>query len=388
LRWEKVAKIKEKHLQYALYALIAVGIIVTAYVVVSSGRIGPLFATPSPTVTPNTPKIGVIALTFKDCRQCFDVQPLADGIVKALVGAEVENKSLDYRNASDLIAKYGVKKVPAVIVTGEIDKVPSLKQALLPLAEQAPDGSLVLTRPVYFDLQTQKFIGMLKITKIVNGSCYECTKAFDFQKNIEQGIGISFSDETEWELNDSRAIALIQQYNITKIPSIVITGEIDEYKGLKEEWLTVGNVESDGALVWRSVPPVYESLPSKQIKGMVTLIGIVNSSCKQCYNVRLHENELTSEGIYVANTTYLESNSTWAKNLIKKYDIDFVPTVVIDKELEEYYPYTQIKDVWAEVGSFESDGWKVFRRPEKISGNVTIQNLTTGEIQNVTTQSG
>ena len=383
-----MAKISEKHLQYALYALIAVGVLATAYIVLSSGRVGSLTATPSPTIAPNTPKIEVIALTFKDCRQCFDVQPMADGIVKSLVGAEVENKTLDYRNASDLIAKYGVKKVPAVIVTGEIGKVPSLKQALAPLAVENPDGSLVLSRPLYFDLEKQKFVGLLKITRIVNSTCFECTKAFDFQKNIEQGVGITFSDETELELNDSRAISLIRQYNITKIPSIIITGEIDEYKGLKEEWLTIGNVEADGALVWRTIPPVYISLPSKQVKGRVTMLGLINSSCKQCYNVQIHEKELTAMGIQFANVTYIESNHTWAKSLIQKYGIDFVPTVLLDKELEEYYDYTQIRDVWSEVGSFEEDWWKVFRNPEKISGNVTILNLTTGKIQNVTTQSG
>jgi hypothetical protein len=72
----------------------------------------------------------------------------------------------------------------------------------------------------------------------------------------------------------------------------------------------------------------------------------------------------------------VEVNSAEGKDLIKKYKITAVPTILLSGDLEEYENFQQ---VWPQVGTVEADGMHVFREPgEKIMGS--YKDLKTGKL--------
>lgn len=223
--------------------------------------------------------------------------------------------------------------------------------------------------------------GLLKVSRIVNSSCVECVKASDLQSALESGLGAKFSQAEELELSSSRGKELAVKYNLTKIPSLVITGEVDAYPSLKQEWPRVGTVESDGALVWRNVFPPYQELPSFKVKGIVTLFEIRDEKCSECYDVGIHEKALGKYGLRFGNITVLNYTQPLARQLASKYNLALIPTVLFDGEAKEYYPFTSLKQAWELVGSVEPDGWHVFRNVSALGANVTFRNLTSGKIE-------
>jgi len=58
--------------------------------------------------------------------------------------------------------------------------------------------------------------------------------------------------------------------------------------------------------------------------------------------------------------------------LITKYKIISVPTVLMSPEADQY---TNLKGVWKNVGTIESDGWYVFREMQQLRG-VVYKDLT------------
>src|SRR3989338_1925796 len=378
-------KVSEKKLQYALYALIAIGVLLTGYALFSSNfKIGGTEATPSPTPQVDKAKLVLTIISVPECRYCTDLKDLVTRIKSSGDTQIISEKTVSYKDASALIAKYGITKVPTIILSGETNKVSGLKSMWSQIGEEKEDGTLVLTkiRPMYYDLAKGDFVGKLKITRIVNLTCGEsCTKASTIQGNFETNTGIRFVEEQERAVNTTQAKELAEKYNITKIPSIIITGDVDAYDelGLKTAWLKVGSIESDGALVWRLINPPYQEYPSGKLKGFATIIGIEGQNCGQCYNVRMHRSILAGLGVYFAGESYYNYTQPQAKALIEKYNITLLPTVIVDGELKEYYPFTSLEQIWKQVGTVEKDGWNVYRNMTALGSNVTYKVIATNE---------
>ncbi len=205
-----MVKVDENTLQYVLYGLIIAGLLIVGYAFFFNG--GPQGqATPSPTPAEAKAKVGITLITVEGCRQCVNLTGIVDGI-KLQPDLEVTSyKTLAVAEAGSLISKYNITKVPTVIVTGETEKLPQLREIWKRIGEIKPDGALVLTkvRPLYLDLVKKDFVGKLSVTRLVNLSCADCSKAFAIQDAIQAQNGISFTEETEREFNTTQGQALV-----------------------------------------------------------------------------------------------------------------------------------------------------------------------------------
>ncbi len=178
----------EKNLQYLLYGLIGLGVLIAGYALFSTTQHGG----PSPTAqgsaspSPETAKLTITSIIVPDCRICTNLTALIDGI-KLEPNVEITSfKTLRASEAQDLIAKYNITKIPTILISGETLKAPQLVEAWKAIGEQKQDGTLVLTkvRPLYLDLLTKKYVGQLKITRLINETCDVCSKAYVIQDAI------------------------------------------------------------------------------------------------------------------------------------------------------------------------------------------------------------
>lgn len=84
---------------------------------------------------------------------------------------------------------------------------------------------------------------------------------------------------------------------------------------------------------------------------------LVDESCTECYNVLIHKQILTDYGLNLQEKT-VDVNSEEGKALIEKYNIDSVPTYILDKRAVKS---DIVMTIWPEVGTVEEDGKLIFR---------------------------
>ncbi|MDO8618388.1 MAG: hypothetical protein Q7R49_00420, partial [Candidatus Daviesbacteria bacterium] len=72
----------------------------------------------------------------------------------------------------------------------------------------------------------------------------------------------------------------------------------------------------------------------------------------------------------------VDISSVEGKSLLARYGITKVPTILISPEADQY---ANLKNVWKNVGTVETDGWYVFREMQQLRGAV-YKDLTTNQI--------
>lgn len=206
---------------------------------------------------------------------------------------------------------------------------------------------------LYFTLsvpvkEAPKVIPPKQVTVTVFNGCEDCFNITAAVDSIKQQKNLNITSVKELNFEESKIGA--GTYNISKLPAVVVTGDIAN--------LTIQNFEAHGdALVFsQSLPPYYD-VASSSIKGKVTAILLEEKSCTNCFNLSQVMEELKRAGIK-SSETRIDSKSAEGKQLISQYKIEKLPTIIFNKDALEY---DVVKQVWSQVGSEESDGKLVLR---------------------------
>ncbi len=271
------------------------------------------------------------------------------------------------RDASQLISKYGIKRLPALVVTGEVES--------LNLAGYIESGdALVLESKStpYQDAVTGKVNGLVRATLIEEKSCTDCADLNILLQGLEES-GVVLSEKKELSTND--ATELFSKYNITKLPALILSEDFSAYE-LSSAWDRLGHVAEDGSYVLDLPSPPYYDIKTKTVHGLVKFTGITDSSCTECYNVtQIHVSILQRMGLFLKDRKVVDSSSAEGKQLIEKYGIKSLPTMILSKEASDYAGFVR---AWNDVGTIESDGSFVFRDNSVLE--LTYKDLVSGKV--------
>lgn len=218
----------------------------------------------------------------------------------------------------------------------------------------------------------------INIIKITSKNCSDC---FDLEKIINQlrKTNVKIKNEKILDRQDTETQKIISQYNISRLPVFLVTGDLDKNNELISFWKIFGERRDDGkTFLLTKVFPPYVEATSGEVRGRFSLIYLTDVSCDECYDVIKHEIALSNLGLPVRaeNSEALDIETAEGKELIKKYKIKHVPTIILQGDLVVYDALTQ---VWKNVGTIEDDGAYVFREAgEKIMGK--YKSLKTGEV--------
>jgi hypothetical protein len=199
-----------------------------------------------------------IAIMPANCPECPDT----GGVFTYLSDeAGVVFSSTTLLNETDaearaLIAKYGITKVPALLLSDDAEAYPPIVEYLLPLGEMK-DGWFVLRNvtPPYVDLEANGTVrGLVESILLVNSSCTDCYNVSEMSAYIASGTGFALVSNRTYDVNSTEARAVLKRYNITAIPTVLYSPEASAYAGFTELWEERGNtVESDGWFVFRGL---------------------------------------------------------------------------------------------------------------------------------------
>lgn len=227
----------------------------------------------------NNDIIGDITATIiKDpsCIKCTDLDPLVTQLSKnGIFIAETKHVELSSSAGQQLIKRYNIKQVPSLIFSSDASAYPLIVQAWPQVGSVETDGTYVLREqsPPYIELPSRKLVGLVNVVFITDASCTTCYDVND-HRQILTGFGMSFGKEERVDVSSGRGKELVKQYSITKVPTVIISGDVQVYRGFDQIWKRVGSVEADGSYVFRAIEAmrgaVYKDLTSGTVVSAAT----------------------------------------------------------------------------------------------------------------------
>ncbi len=316
-------------------------------------------------------KIELILLKNSKCNDCYDIAAITQNIKNLNLNITKERAlEFDSKEGKEAIAKHKIEKIPAIIVTGEIEKASI--QGL-----EKKENALVLTKlaPPYTNAATGRIEGRVILYHLKDAECAKCNELKVFISQIK-GAGIKISEEKSISANSDEGRELIKKYNIGFVPTIILSKDAAEYSIISQAWLQVGSKETDGSYVLRVVNPPFINLTTGQLRGIVEITYLTDKSCKECYNVSLHESILTSPQSFAMKLDEqktIDIGEDKGKELAAKYNITQVPTVILSSEANAY----PLSRILKQFFSIEKDGSYVFRKAPLVG---TYRDLETNEV--------
>ena len=222
------------------------------------------------------------------------------------------------------------------------------------------------------------------ILKDLNTSCDDCFDVNPMINSIKEA-NIKINSERIIDINSSEGMELINKFVITRVPTFIMTGEIEKDSSLKTLWPKIGEVSAQGGsasdgknntFIFRQVSAPYILTVSGDVIGRAKLTMIWDRSCTECYDVTQHEIVLKQFGFFQEGQT-IDAASEEGKELIEKYKIKLLPTTVLTGDINAY---PALEAVWPSVGTVEEDGAYVFREGVKQMG--IYKDLNTGDVVN------
>ena len=220
-------------------------------------------------------KVTATILTDPSCSQCLDPKLTVEAYKKAGIKITDEKEVIwNSQEGQNLISQYKITKLPTFLFSSDIDFYDSVKSSWLRIGTVEQDKTYVVRNLFlpYRDLDKGQIVGLVDIIYLTDATCTNC---YDLQKAqrpiVTQGFGVKFSSERTVDINSAEGQNLVNQYKITKVPTVLLSATADQYAQLKSVWPQVGTVETDGEYVFRDMTKIgsvtYKDLTSNQIIG-------------------------------------------------------------------------------------------------------------------------
>ncbi|MAG91248.1 hypothetical protein CMO83_01065 [Candidatus Woesearchaeota archaeon] len=316
-------------------------------------------------------KIELTTIVNPTCTDCFDITAVSSHVKTGNVEITSENSlEFDSNEAKAIISKYNIQQIPAIVITGEIDKINI--QGLV-----KNDDSLLLPEitPPYTDAETGEIQGRVTLYNLNDPACIDCNDLATLVNQIKSS-GITITEEKNIDSNSAEGKELIDKYKIDFIPIILFSEDAGIYPIIQQAWPQIGSIESDGTHVMRVVNPPYINITTGKLRGLIDITYLTDSTCIECYDVNTHKEIITSPqsfAMILGKEETVDISDVKGKELIAKYDITQVPTVILSEEIDAYPSRLALSEFF----SVEEDNSYVFRRPS-VMGN--YKDLTTDEV--------
>lgn len=211
------------------------------------------------------------------------------------------------------------------------------------------------------------------ITRITTPECNQCEQMMKLVERVFSRLNLVFIEERSVSFGSQEAQRLIEEFQIEKVPALILTGEIEKTDQLKQALSSMGEKIKDSVVISGLRPP-YVEVSTNNIVGKFKIIYLTDENCRQCYNVNVHKNILASFGMFPFDEVSVDKESQEGKQLIVKYNITKVPTILLQGDLELYPGFQR---VWENVGKITSDNTYVF---EAVSQMGTYYDLSQDKI--------
>lgn len=169
---------------------------------------------------------------------------------------------------------------------------------------------------------------------IVLNGCKECFDINKIIQSLEDQGNLDIKDIKNLNYDSKEGKSIIKKYEVKKIPALIL-------KSRKIEEINIGvpeNIISKGKnyILFEETAP-YLDLNSGEVKGVVNFVEIRDGSCVDCGSFSSFVKNIESAGIVKENYEIIDSSSEKGKRLIDEKNINFLPSLLISKDVKEYW---------------------------------------------------
>lgn len=218
-------------------------------------------------------RVGVTYLRDSLCKDCVDIkrniEAFKRGGLKIVKEEELDSES---SQGSNFMAKYSIKRLPAYVLSGDLDVYPDFRKSVERLGSFLEDGTYVFREvtPPYKDLEKNKVVGLVEAIYLTDSSCGNCYSPKDFLGGIlARRFGLVFQNEKIIDAGSAEGKKMIIKYGITKVPTVILSTEADYYQNLKNSWSRMGGVIENGWYILKELKNIggitYKDLSNNQI---------------------------------------------------------------------------------------------------------------------------
>jgi len=199
--------------------------------------------------------VGVVNLTIinePSCTKCFSFSQTIQFFEQAGVALAGQQVLSPTDPAAQPFSAFNITRLPVLLASSNLKLYPQLAALLVQLDIPEKDSTLIFPplAPPYYDRITNHTVGVIDVTYLSDSSCTTCYNV-SINRQILAQFGVSIGAEQTLDVSSTAAKLLIQKYNITIVPTIILSAEAREYPALMQVWPSVGSVEPDGVLVMR-----------------------------------------------------------------------------------------------------------------------------------------
>ena len=304
-----------------------------------------------------------------DCVDCFDIGAFRSGLKEHHINVVSERKvQYGTPEATELIAEYGITRLPALIATGETNKTSSFETAVQQVGYEKDDALVTKVTPPYYSIEEERVVGVVS-AKLFEADCQKCTDLAPYIQALRQA-GLTLQVET------TQDDAQLDQYNVDKLPALILDKEASYYEGFSQVWSSLGDKVGE-SYVLRTLNPPYVERASGEVVGLVTFTMLDDESCEECYDPALHKQILARYGVAIGDEERVDISGARGQELLEEHRITKVPTIVLTGDVDAYPTFV---NVWKQVGKVEEDTY-VFTNLDAL-GNIPYKDLETDEIIN------
>ena len=187
------------------------------------------------------------------CENCFDADNVAK-MIKTAHNIKYTSSRMLYtsRLSQKYIETYGIRNLPAVVVSGDIANK-NLMSAWKALSGEKRNGRIVIDNLLpHYNIESDKVKGVISAVLIKDKTCKKC---FDENKyiNILGKFGMVVGNTEVYDVASNKGRAFVRKYFITKIPTLILSPDAGDYPGFAASWADVGTIEKDGWFIFRKV---------------------------------------------------------------------------------------------------------------------------------------
>lgn len=200
--------------------------------------------------------VTLIELTNTACVDCYNASMIVSQLesegVKLVSKTEVDISS---EEGKALVDKYKITKTPTIILSEDAKAYAFLADAWPTVGSEEADGNMVL-RDIpapYYDSTIDATKGLVNLVYLTDESCADCYDPETLKKIFVENLGITFVSEASFDISSAEGKRLLEKYNISLVPTLLLNSEAQAYPAIKATWEQLGTVEDDGMYVLRSL---------------------------------------------------------------------------------------------------------------------------------------
>jgi hypothetical protein len=194
-----------------------------------------------------------------NCKDCSSMSPIKDQFEK--IGIKVESYEIIDSSSIEgekLINENDLTFLPSLLVTKDIAEYWWIFDQMKKSFNEKDNYYVLNFKSLpYREISTGQIKGIVDITYISDKTCEDCFNVTKL-KVAFQNLGVFINNEEYIDISTTKGKNLLSEYNITAVPTVIFSKEIQDYDTIKEVLEEVGSFEKEGVFVFRKLDALNE----------------------------------------------------------------------------------------------------------------------------------